>query len=265
MVYGNCRKSRDPPRTISGDETITRLYSKRATDIRMRTSKKNESGILNQNLCGANDEYDGWQVGDPVGSGFTFANLSYPGKTLAKGSMFRERDMGNLVQLLFMCGEYFRGKNVELVTDSNFGHLVPIVYLRMLKVYATSSFNQAARIGISNIKELSRRSFSETELKKQKEKLLQEPLEIKEARFDPLAETCPEEIADNVQPYAKPKSRRKYIRLSKTPLVLFEKELSLKPRGEYRVWKSSFRLGNVMKGSLYLHAVKDSKPVFVEF
>ena len=41
--------------------------------------------------------------------------------------MFRERDMGNLVQLLFMCGEYFRGKNVELVTDSNFGHLVPIV------------------------------------------------------------------------------------------------------------------------------------------
>ena len=99
-------------------------------------------------------------------------------------------------------------------------------------------------------------------MKKQKEKLLQEPLEIKEARFDPLAETCLEEIADNVQPYAKPKSRRKYIRLSKTPLALFEKELSLKPRGEYRVRKSSFWLGNVMKRTLYLHAVNDSKPVF---
>ena len=59
IVYSNSRKSREPPNTISGDETITRLYSKKARDIRMRTSKKNESGILNQNLCGANDEYQG--------------------------------------------------------------------------------------------------------------------------------------------------------------------------------------------------------------
>ena len=59
IVYSNSRKSREPPRSISGDETITRMYSKKASEIRMRTSKKNESGILNQNLCGANDEYEG--------------------------------------------------------------------------------------------------------------------------------------------------------------------------------------------------------------
>ena len=56
-VYGNSRKARDPPEFISGDETITRLYTQRATDIRMRTSKKNESGILNQNICGSNEGY----------------------------------------------------------------------------------------------------------------------------------------------------------------------------------------------------------------
>lgn len=58
IVYGNSRKARENPCRISGDETITRLYTKRATDIRMRTAKKNESGILNQNLCGSNEGYE---------------------------------------------------------------------------------------------------------------------------------------------------------------------------------------------------------------
>ena len=49
--------SRDAPNVFSGDETITRVYTRKATDIRMRTSKKNESGILNQNLCSSNEGY----------------------------------------------------------------------------------------------------------------------------------------------------------------------------------------------------------------
>ena len=57
MVYGNSRKARDPPLIVSGDETITRLYTQKASDIRMRTSKKNESGALNQNICGSNEGY----------------------------------------------------------------------------------------------------------------------------------------------------------------------------------------------------------------
>ena len=48
IVYQQARIARDPPSFISGDETITRMYGRKATDIRMRTSKKNESGILNQ-------------------------------------------------------------------------------------------------------------------------------------------------------------------------------------------------------------------------
>ena len=58
IVYGNSRRARDPPGRISGDETIKRLYTRKASDIRMRTSKKNESGTLNQNLCGSNEGYD---------------------------------------------------------------------------------------------------------------------------------------------------------------------------------------------------------------
>ena len=76
IVYSNSRKSRDPPRSVSGDETVTRLYTKKLTEIRMRTHKKNESGVLNQNICGSNDEYEEWKEGDPVGSGFTYANMA---------------------------------------------------------------------------------------------------------------------------------------------------------------------------------------------
>ena len=51
IVYGNSRAARDPPAWVSGDETITRTYTQKASDIRMRTAKKNESGMLNQNIC----------------------------------------------------------------------------------------------------------------------------------------------------------------------------------------------------------------------
>ena len=69
IIYANSRKARDPPLTISGNETITRLYTQKATDVRMRTKKKNESRILNQNLCGSNKGYSTWKKGDPVGNG----------------------------------------------------------------------------------------------------------------------------------------------------------------------------------------------------
>ena len=97
IVYGNSRRAREAPSIISEDETITRLYTKKATDIRMRISKKNESGILNQNICGSNKGYKTWKLGDPKGSGYTYANLSYPGARYNIGSMFREKDMGNLI------------------------------------------------------------------------------------------------------------------------------------------------------------------------
>ena len=64
--------------------------------------------------------------------------------------------MGNLIQLLFTCGDYLRGKDIELVTDAHFGHLVPIAWLRSMKVYVTTSFNPGQRIGVSNIAELSK-------------------------------------------------------------------------------------------------------------
>ena len=59
----------------------------------MRTSKKNESGILNQNLCGSNEGYTGRTPGDPIGGGYTYINMAYPGKKYNVGSMFREKDL----------------------------------------------------------------------------------------------------------------------------------------------------------------------------
>ena len=260
IVYSNSRKSRDPPASISGDETITRLYSKKATDIRMRTKKKNESGVLNQNLCGANDEYEGWKAGDPVGSGFTFANLAYPGKTFNRGSMFREKDMGNLIQLIFRCGEYFRGKDIELVTDSHFGHLVPIAYLRLLNVYTTSSFTPGARIGVSNIALLSKKKYTKEE-KKVVLETEKKVLEENKDEFDPSEDSVEEAEMQDVVPYELPK-KKESMRSVLSPLALFEKKLSKRNRGDFEVWQTTFRLLDKKNITLYLHAVNDSKPVF---
>ena len=171
--------------------------------------------------------------------------------------MFREKDMGNLVQLLFTCGDYFRGKDIELVTDSHFGHMVPIAYLRLLKVYVTSSFSQGSRIGISNIRELSRKKYTAEELKSLKEQAKLLPQE-EEKKFDPLAEPSSEE---EIKPYEKPKVKKSRISV-KTPLQLYEKNLSKKPRGKYEVWKSSLLITKNFNVVLYLHAINDSKPVF---
>ena len=69
IVYSNSRKSREPPNTISGDETISHLYTRKDTVIRMRTSKKND------NLCGSNEGYANRKEGDPKAGGFTYANI----------------------------------------------------------------------------------------------------------------------------------------------------------------------------------------------
>ena len=100
----------------------------------MRTSKKNESGILNYNICGTNVGYTTRDKNDPKGNGYTFANYAYPGSAYNVGSLFRERDMGILLQLLFSCGNYFRYQNIQLIADSKFGHLVPLAYLRTWKI-----------------------------------------------------------------------------------------------------------------------------------
>ena len=153
IIYQNSRKARNTPHRISGDETITRLYTSKVTSIRMRTAKKNESGILNQNLCGSNEGYSTWQQGDYIGGGYTFCNIAYPGKTYSFGNIFRERDMGNHM-LLFQCKDYFRYRNIELIADSHFGHFVPITFLKQWKILCTTSV-LTSRKGISNIPQLS--------------------------------------------------------------------------------------------------------------
>ena len=160
-----------------------------------------------------------------------------------------------------MCGDYFIGKNIEMVSDSHFGHLVPIAYLRLLKVYATSSFNQAPRMGISNIAELSKKKYTTEEKIKQIEKH-RNFLENKEDKFDPYTDDF-ENTEEDIKPYAVRKSNKKFsLRSIKTPLQLFEKLQSMKPRGEYQVWKTMFRLEKNSKVTLYLQVVNDSKPDF---
>ena len=79
--------------------------------------------------------------------------------------------MGNTLQLIFSSGNYFRFKDLELVTDSHFGHLTPIVYARLWKLFVTSSFTASQRIGISGIEELSTKKLEQSD----REVLAQKP------------------------------------------------------------------------------------------
>ena len=259
IIYGNSRNARDPPGYISGDETITRMYTRKATDIRMRTSKKNESGILNQNLCGSNEGYTSWRKGDPKGAGYTFVNVAYPGASYNIGSMFRERDMGNLLQLIFVCGDYFRYRNVELVCDSHFGHIVPIAFLRLWKVFSTCSFSAIQRIGTNNLPELSKKQMSKEDL----QTLLGARNETIEIAGQPERDIFASDTdVDEYKEYEKKKLESKEFLRVKTRIKFFEKEMSEKNKGAFKVWKTELFLQKNFKINIYLHAVLDSKVVY---
>ena len=254
-MYANSRNSRDAPNVFSGDETITRVYTRKATDIRMRTSKKNESGILNQNLCSSNEGYATYKEGDPKCCGFTFANMAYPGASYNYGSMFREKDMGNLLQLIFMCDKYFRFKDLELVTDSHFGHIVPLVFSRLWKVYVTSSFSAGQRIGISGIETLSRKELEKSD-RDELVNSLKDNLQELDEKKDAL-----DSSDDDVEDYCI-KKPKKTFRALKTRLHFFEKKLSIRDKGNYEVWRADISPLPNCKIPIFLHAVNDSKPVY---
>ena len=224
----------------------------------MRTSKKNESGILNHSICSSNEDYATWRKGDPKASGFTFSSMSYPGKQYNVGSMFREKDMGNLLKLLFTAGDYFRGKDLELVTDSHFGHLTPLVYARLWKVYITSSFTVSQRLGISAMTQLSNKKMEKNERDQLLEDLHQEMKEEKERKFDPLESDS--DISDYCEEVAK--GKKKTFRALKSRLDFFEYKLRSKRKGHFLVWKTSVTPVTGFRVNLFLHAVNDSKPVY---
>ena len=261
IVYSNSRLARDPPVRFSGDETVTRTYTRKNTEIRMRTSKKNESGILNQNLCGSNEGYATWREGDFVGSGYTFTNMAYPGKTYDVGSMFREKDMGNLLQLMFICGDYLRFKGIQLVGDSHFGHVSPLVFLRVWNVFSTCSVS-VSRKGVSNIpvfstkileKEVIARMVDDREKKRKN-------LMIRSADIYSDSDSLSEYAQNDKR--EKQKKIRKMFNRAKSELQLFEKEMIQKPKGHFKVWKTELQLLSNFGVKVYIHAVHDSKVVY---
>ena len=261
LIYLNSRRARDAPIQVSGDETVTRMYTQRATDIRMRTSKKNESGILNYNICGTNVGYTTRSENDPRGNGYTFANQAYPGQAYNVGSLFKERDIGILLQLLFSCGSYFRYQNIQLIADSKFGHIVPLAYLRTQKVYSACSF-LPSRVG-HNIQELSSKKLSVEEKKPFVAKLLARKHEY-EAKSDSDEKTesiSTESDSGNQRNHDLRKTERKFNKL-KTPLQFFQKGLTYTNKGTYKVWGTNINVFSSFTVKLYIHAINDSKPVF---
>ena len=226
----------------------------------MRTKKKNESGILNQNICGSNVGYKFRQEKDPIGGGYTFCNLAYPGKIYNIGNIFREKDMGNLLQLIFACGDYFRYRNTELVADSLFGHVVPVSYLRLWGVYCTTSLCPN-RKGLWSIKELSGKKLEESEKKKliDEAQIEEEKTEQKRNyKIEDLLETTSEEEVEKSK--AKPFTQRKHLtRGLNSRLKIFERYLSRQPKGTFKVWSAGIKLGGNFNVKLFVHAVADSK------
>ena len=61
---------------------------------------------------------------------------------------------------MFAFKDYFRYRNMELVTDAYFWHLVPVAFLSLLGVFVTAWTNVKSTKGISNIKDLSKDKLS---------------------------------------------------------------------------------------------------------
>ena len=150
--------------------------------------------------------------------------------------MFREKDMGDVLQMIFTCRDYFRGSGVELITDSHFGHIVPIVFLRTWNIFVTSSFQQSQRIGISNIKELSKKKYDDSEKGRVLDELRKhiEKSDGDVQEFDPFGDTSSSSEEEKIKPYGKPEKNKRITKV-KTPLKLFEKKFGMTPKGTYRV------------------------------
>ena len=73
------------------------------------------------------------------------------------------------------------------------------------------------------------------------------------ARFDPLAS----DSSDNEEEGNKKTTAREMTRLK-----FFEKQLTLKPKGFFKIWMTEFDLGSGEKVKVFLHAINDAKPVF---
>ena len=166
--------------------------------------------------------------------------------------------MGNIIQLLFSCKDYFRYRNIELITDSHFGHIVPVAYLRLWNAFATCSFTASSRIGISNIKELSTQKLGDEDhkalLKSIGQTMLQRLNEVEGSDSDTELDIPAEDSREN--------ELSKPFRRLKTRLKIFEKQLSIKNKGSFDVWKTKFQLLENRCVDIYLHAVNDSKVVY---
>ena len=185
-------------------------------------------------------------------------NLAYPGASYNIGSMFRERDMGNLIQLIFVCGDYFRYKNVELVCDSHFDHIVPIAFLRLWKIFSTCSFSAMSRIGTKHLPELSKTKLSKEDL----QALVEATDEKINVAARPERDVFESDLeVDEYTEYDEKKMRKKFGRV-KSRIQFFEKKLSMKKKGTFKVWETELFLLENLKIKIYLHAVLDSKVLY---
>ena len=134
-----------------------------------------------------------------------------------------------------------------MVVDSKFGHVTPIVFLRSWNVFITASFAASSRHGISNIPELSKKKLT-----------VEEPKHLRD-NFSAETESIRSKgVLDSESSNTEDEKESEKLR---TKLQLFEKNLSLKEKGIFKVWKSDFTLSSGKKSTIFLHAINDSKPV----
>ena len=182
--------------------------------------------------------------------------MAYPGKKYNFGSMFREKDVGNLLQMIFECGDFFRYRNMELIADSHFGHMVPVAFLRLWDIFATFAA-RPSRLGVSHIPELVSKELSKEEMAKLLDGKFKE--KVKEDASD---ESDYSEVMNLEELDEKLRKERTSFGRVKSRLKFFEKDLGTKPRGYYRVWSTKLQLFPGRSVVIYLHAVLDSKVVY---
>ena len=99
-------------------------HTRKGSDIRIRTRKKNESDEYWIKICGSDEGYTTRKKNDPAGEGYTYTNITYPGASYNIGNerCWQSSAADVWLQRIYRLQEY------RVRCQQPFLHIVPVCF-----------------------------------------------------------------------------------------------------------------------------------------
>ena len=143
----NVRSSRESPLYFACDEQIN-PYTGSKSGLKKRVPKKTSGGIEYITIATSNKGYENYheevraepigeeirgkivKKADPVCGGLKLNWIMHGGPRYEVGTPNTSKTFGAMTRLLFALGSYLRFKDIELITDSAYGSLEGMLFMR---------------------------------------------------------------------------------------------------------------------------------------